>query len=141
MIAILDVLEHLDKDDASLETLKRKLKSDGSIIMTVPAVPWLWSDHDVIHHHKRRYTRHQLKSLLEKTGFKNIRVGYFNSFLFPLAVVDRALRAWGLRQGGTEGALNPRFNRLFERIFSLEATLIDKVRFPIGLSLYAVATK
>lgn len=140
MIAMLDVLEHLDEDDASLETLRRMLKLDGSIVITVPAVPWLWSAHDVIHHHKRRYTRQQLTSLLEKTGFQNVRVGYFNSLLFPLAVVDRFLRAWGLRQSDTRGEVSPRFNRMFERIFSLEAPLIDKVRFPIGLSLYAVAS-
>lgn len=141
MIAMLDVLEHLDHDEASLETLRRKLKSQGSIVITVPAVPWLWSDHDVIHHHKRRYTRRQLKSLLEKTGFKNVRVGYFNSFLFPLAIVDRTLRAWGLRKGDTGGEVGQTLNRLFERIFSFEAPLIDKVRFPIGLSLYAVASR
>lgn len=141
MIAMLDVLEHLDEDAASLETLRRKLKAGGSIVITVPAVPWLWSEHDEVHHHKRRYTRRQLQELLTRVGFRDIRIGYFNSLLFPLAVVDRVLRSWGLRKGDSAGEVGENLNRVFERTFALEASLLDKIRFPIGLSLYAVAAR
>ena len=141
LIAMLDVLEHLDEDKASLETLRAKLTESGSIVITVPAVPWLWSTHDEIHHHKRRYTRKQLTELLTACDFHNIRVGYFNSFLFPLALVDRSLRAWNVRKGDTNSEVGTRLNRMFEQIFALEASIIHKLKFPIGLSLYAVASR
>lgn len=56
LIALLDVLEHLDEDTAALEALIQRLKPSGYMVITVPAYPWLWSAHDELNHHKRRYT-------------------------------------------------------------------------------------
>ena len=55
LVAMLDVLEHIDDDAGSLKALRNLIARNGRILITVPALPWLWSKHDEIHHHKRRY--------------------------------------------------------------------------------------
>lgn len=141
LIAMLDVLEHIDDDLGSLRTLRDRLADGGSLLLTVPAVPWLWSDHDVLHHHKRRYTRAQLKRRLREAGLEPVRMGYFNSLLFPLALVQRLLSKLTGRKGDGHDAPPERLNGVLTTIFSLERTLLGRVRFPIGLSLFAVARK
>ena len=141
LIAMLDVLEHIDDDLGSLRTLRDRLADGGSLLLTVPAVPWLWSEHDVLHHHKRRYTRSQLHQRLREAGLEPVRLGYFNSLLFPLALVERLLSRLTGRKGEGHDTPPERLNGLLTTIFSLERSLLGRVRFPIGLSLFAVARK
>ena len=89
LIALLDVLEHVDGDEAALRSIATKLAPGGSILVTVPAYQWMWSAHDEAHHHKRRYSRRGLRSVAEAAGLKVDRIGYFNSLLFPLAAAVR----------------------------------------------------
>lgn len=46
LIVLLDVLEHLEEDTASLQALATKLKASGWLLVTVPAYAWLWSKQD-----------------------------------------------------------------------------------------------
>ena len=89
LVAILDVIEHIDEDVAGLQRAGRKLKPGGRILITVPAFPWMWSAHDVVNHHKRRYTRRTLKALVADAGLKLEMMSWFNSLLFPLAAAAR----------------------------------------------------
>ena len=141
LIAMLDVLEHISDDVASLRTLGERLAPGGSLLLTVPAVPWLWSDHDVLHQHKRRYTRAVLAERLHEAGFQIAGIGYFNSLLFPLALAQR-LMARLVGGGGTDHAApSEPLNAILTGIFSFEARLLGRIPFPIGLSLFAVARK
>lgn len=83
MIALLDVLEHIDDDVASLKALGGRLAENGSMLVTVPAVPWLWSDHDALHHHKRRYTREGFGQVVADAGL-TIRTGAISTACFFL---------------------------------------------------------
>ncbi len=56
MIGMFDVLEHIEDDQGILQKLRGNLTDNGSIVLTVPAYPSLWSDFDVRAHHQRRYT-------------------------------------------------------------------------------------
>jgi SAM-dependent methyltransferase len=76
LVAMLDVLEHIDDDVASLRSLGDRLAPGGAVLLTVPAVPWLWSEHDVIHQHKRRYTRTLLKERLHEAEFEIVGRGH-----------------------------------------------------------------
>ena len=141
LIAMLDVLEHVDDDLGSLRSLAERLAPGGSLLLTVPAVPWLWSDHDVLHQHKRRYTRALLVDRLHQAGFEITKIGYFNALLFPLALAQRLLaRLIGGSRTAHDAPPEP-VNALLTGIFSLEARLLGRVPFPIGLSLFAVARK
>jgi hypothetical protein len=117
------------------------LAPGGSLLLTVPAVPWLWSDHDVLHQHKRRYTKALLLQRLNEAGFAPVRVGYFNSLLFPLALAQRLLSR--LVGGGADdyGAPAEPLNSALAAIFGVESKVLGWFRFPIGLSLFAVVRK
>ena len=53
-VTLLDVLEHIEDDRATLEAVHRVLAPAGQLLITVPAFPFLWGEHDVAHHHQRR---------------------------------------------------------------------------------------
>ena len=87
---ILDVLEHVAEDKAALTGIAGKLKPGGRILITVPAHPWMWSAHDVVNHHQRRYTRRTLKKVIAEAGLRLDMLRWFNSLLFPAAAGARA---------------------------------------------------
>jgi SAM-dependent methyltransferase len=140
LIALLDVLEHVEADQAALETIARKLRTGGRILLTVPAFPWMWSAHDVVNHHHRRYTKATLSAVIAGAGLKLEYMSWFNSLLFPLAAAARlAGRITG--KDDSDDALPPRpVNALFEALFGLERHAIGKLPFPPGVSIAAIAS-
>ena len=138
-----DVLEHVADDHAALSAVHSILRPGGALLLSVPAYGWLWSPHDTLHHHHRRYARATLRRLLVEAGFRIESLVHFNAFLFPLAVTERMAS----RLIGRPLAMSvpPRFvNELCYRIFSSERhrlTGASMKGFPLGLSLLAVATR
>ena len=138
MIALLDVLEHIDEDEASLRALGARLAEGGRLVLTVPAAPWLWSDHDVLHHHKRRYTHEGLLDVVRAAGLKVEVSGYFNSLLFPLAIAQRFAHQLLRRDTPLDARPAPLVNAALQRVFAAERHLLGRIPFPMGLSLYAI---
>jgi SAM-dependent methyltransferase len=138
----LDVIEHLEHDLGALRELRRVVAPGGSLLVTVPAYQWLWSGHDEINHHHRRYTRSSLQRIAEEAGWEQVRTTYFNSLLLPVAILLRVLDR--LSRKTTESSLDlwvppEPMNWLLERPLALEAALIGRGgRIPAGLSLLAV---
>jgi len=138
----LDVIEHLECDLDALRELRRVVAPGGSLLVTVPAYQWLWSGHDEINHHHRRYTRRSLQRAAQRAGWQQLRTTYFNSLLLPVAIVLRGLDR--LSRKTTESSLDlwvppEPLNWLLERPLALEAALIGRGgRIPAGLSLLAV---
>ena len=89
LVAVLDVVEHIEDDVAALAAMKTLLKPGGKILIAVPAHQWLWSAHDVVNHHHRRYSKATLRAAITAAGLKPARLSYFNSLLFPLAAAAR----------------------------------------------------
>src|SRR5439155_11896795 len=69
LVVMTDVLEHLDDDIGSLKAVRIAIKPCGWLLITVPALSWLWSEHDATHHHRRRYRATELSDLLCQAGF------------------------------------------------------------------------
>ena len=140
LVAALDVVEHIDDDRAAIAGLAGCVKPGGKLLVTVPAHQWMWSSHDELNHHKRRYSKRELRELIAGSPLRLDAIGYFNSLLFPLAVGARlASRVTG--RGGGDDSLPPKpVNYVFERAFAAERRLIGKVPLPPGLSLFAVAS-
>ncbi|WP_219892590.1 class I SAM-dependent methyltransferase [Aquisediminimonas profunda] len=140
LIAILDVLEHINKDREALRGMAACLKPGGKILITVPAFPWLWSAHDIVNHHHRRYTKSTLRAAVAEAGLTLHRLDWFNSILFPLAV---SARMWGKlrRKDDSDDAMPPApLNALFRALFGFERHLIGRVPMPPGVSLLAIVS-
>jgi SAM-dependent methyltransferase len=142
LAASLDVIEHLQDDLQALRELRRVVVPGGSLLVTVPAYQWLWSGHDEINHHHRRYTRRSLQRVGEQAGWQQVRTTYFNSLLLPAAIALRVLDRFSRKT--TESSLDlwvppVPVNWLLERPLALESALIGRGgRIPAGLSLLAV---
>jgi SAM-dependent methyltransferase len=143
-VSFCDVIEHLDDDVGALGAAGRLLRPGGLCLVTVPAYQWLWSPRDDAHHHRRRYTRASLTRTILDAGLQSEFVTYFNSYLFPLAVVSRLIeRVFKLTGSEQVHAPPGPINNLFERIFRHERhRLVGKPRrgFKAGLSVLAIAT-
>ena len=87
-----DVIEHLDDDVAALAALGEKVGAGGHVVVTVPALPWLWSEHDnADDQHRRRYTRRTLEDSMTAAGLVVEHISYFNMLLLPMGR-DRSSR-------------------------------------------------
>jgi SAM-dependent methyltransferase len=142
VVVAFDVIEHVEHDVESLASLGKQLAPGGRLMMTVPALPWLWSKHDETHHHFRRYTRKQLNETLLKAGLQPVRISYFNTLLFPLIASLRLMRkAFGIVETADDAMPSPMANRILKSIFGFESNFIGRLQMPIGVSLLAVAQR
>lgn len=140
LIAALDIIEHVDDERRSIQALRDRLKSKGYILITVPAYKQLWSRHDDVSRHKRRYTRKQLTAIVKDAGFDIIFCTYFNTLLFPFEAIY--LKFSKLLNNNPYTALGIPFapiNRLLEIIFLGECLIIPRFSMPFGLSVLVCA--
>ena len=139
-----DVLEHLDDDAAVTRELFRAVKPGGGLIVTVPQHQWLWSAVDTYSHHRRRYARHQLTTVIEQAGFVVERVTSFVTALLPLMLVSRATKRELTDDFDPtdELKIGDVANRILERVLDVERSVIQSgVSLPIGSSLMAIARR
>jgi len=141
LIALLDVLEHVPDDLASLRSIHMRLKPGGALLLTVPANPWMWSAHDAAHHHFRRYTRKQLEELFLRSGLEVQLLSYFNMLLFPLVAAARVAGKITRKQSADDKLPSAPINSMLKSVFGLEAALIGRLPMPFGVSLVAVVRR
>lgn len=138
LVTCLDVLEHTPDDRRTLRELLRVTRAGGHLVLTVPAYPRLWSAHDEVNEHYRRYTRRTLSVAAGDAGWNLVRVTHFNSLLTPVAAGVRAVHR--RMDGRSELRLTPRrLDGLLELPSRAEAAAIRRgMRLPVGLSFLAV---
>lgn len=146
VVTTLDVLEHVEDDQSAIFELHRVLIKEGILVITVPAFKFLWSPHDEVNLHKRRYTSQELREKVESTGLKILKLSYFNSILFPAVLFMRVFRkAFPAKseEGRSDFAIfNQGFiNIMLQKILSAEAKWLTHLDFPFGVSLLCVAKK
>lgn len=146
IIVASDSLEHISNDSKALQSWYKILKPGGLLFVYVPAFQFLWSEHDEVNHHFRRYTKNGLTSILEKTEFNIIESGYWNSTLFPLfALIRMTKNLIPAKRNSPQSDLktsSPIVDSILKNLLSLENSLIGMgVRFPFGLSTYAISKK
>jgi SAM-dependent methyltransferase len=84
VITMLDVLEHVDDRVGVLRELHALAAPGASLVLTVPAFQFLWSEWDTVLGHKTRYTIRGLRTDLRRAGWQPQRAQYiFNSLFFP----------------------------------------------------------
>lgn len=87
IITALDVIEHIEDHEKALLNINKLLHSNGKLLLTLPSYQWLYSLHDELIGHYRRYTKVSIRELLEKTGFTVVHQEYFFIFLIPVSVM------------------------------------------------------
>jgi SAM-dependent methyltransferase len=138
----LDVIEHLEDDVGALHELRRVVEPGGALLVTVPAYQWLWSGHDEINHHHRRYNRHTLLAAAQSGGWKLESFTNFSSLTLPVAILLRALERF--MPSTTKSSLDlwvppAPLNWALRQPLNLEASVIGRGgSIPAGLSLLAV---
>jgi SAM-dependent methyltransferase len=138
VICLFDVLEHIENEMETLDICFKLLTENGKLLITVPAYQWLWSAHDEYLHHVRRYSKAQLIKLIEKSGFRIIDSGYFNSILFPLAILERLFK----NNASKKIKVPSKFLNLFLlKIFTFESHIFKHFSNKYGLSIWLTAEK
>ena len=100
LLLLMDVLEHVSDDFAMFSELLSTASPGCHFLLTVPADPALWSEHDESFGHYRRYDRRRLEQVWADLPVNTLLVSYFNSRLLPLI---RSIRAWNQRRGRASG--------------------------------------
>lgn len=154
VVVSFDVLEHVDDHVKGVQEIYRVLKPGGFFVLTVPAFNTLYSSHDKLLHHYRRYNKKSLAKIL--VPFENSKLGYWFFFLFfpaallrilekvDLSCVVRLLGKIGLfkKKDNQESWHKTKLNWFFVQILRFENWLLQKgIRFPFGLTLYGICKK
>lgn len=139
LIVLLDVLEHIPRDVEALACLRAKLAPGGKILVTVPGAPWMWSAHDVVHHHQRRYTAEHLGRVFREAGLRPRFCTHFNSLLFPLIATVRLANKL-LGRDSADDAMPPApLNAALKAVFGAERYWVASLSIPFGVSMAMVA--
>jgi len=135
-ILMLDVLEHVANPEQMLGSARRILQPGGRIVITVPAFECLWTSHDDLNHHFRRYTARQLRRTIRDAGLLTESVSYmFQSLVVPKLFV-RAVEAVKGSTPHIPRVPSPVVNSLLRKWFDAELRAFTWL--PFGTSLIAV---
>ena len=143
LITCLDVIEHTPDDVVALRELRRVSRPGAWLLLTVPAYQSLWSRHDEVNHHYRRYSRRRLARAIAESGWRLERVTSFNSLLLAPAAVIRLAQRRRPVNGDYTSDLHlapPWLNEILEWPLNAESRWLGRGRtLPAGLSLLGVA--
>ena len=136
VIVAFDVLEHIERDGQAVAEVFRCLKPGGVFVFSVPACTFLFSKHDELLGHVRRYNKPMIKKLLH--SFTMTYINYWFFLLFVPAAFVRLV----LRNKISNGTVGSYCNKIFGFVLRIENWCLQKgIRYPWGLSLIGIATK
>jgi SAM-dependent methyltransferase len=144
VVALFDVLEHIEDDATALRNIHTMLRPGGRIILTVPAHRWLWSRIDDLSSHYRRYNRPGLTAVLERAGFEALECRYFFTAMVPGLLLRRLLTR-NATWDNVESGCGLKVSRLSKLLIGLAGGpgdfLLSPLRRVVGGSLLAVARR
>ena len=150
LVCAFDVIEHVENDQKAASELLRVCSKKGYVFVTTPAYQFLWSEHDVVNHHYKRYTLGGFKKLFEKDLYNIVKQTYFNTFLFPpIALLRLALWPFQKNKNVTNEPRETdatRFNssavnKVLYNLFLFEKSFLSKISFPFGVSIALLLRK
>ena len=139
-----DCLEHIEDDKSALKNWNNLLTNNGTIMIFVPAFMSLWSHHDKVNMHYRRYTLKELKNKMEHTGFKIKKSSFWNFFLFiPVYIFRKIENTAKQANNNTDGDLieKPIGNYFLTQLINFENKVLQVLNFPFGISVFCIAKK
>jgi SAM-dependent methyltransferase len=133
-VVCMNVLEHIEDDQAALRLFTRRLRAGGNVVLLVPAVAWAFGEIDRRLGHFRRYSRRQAHALIRDAGLRPVTIQYFN-------VVGLLGWIWNTKVASID-AQSDRQIKVFDRyIVPWQSRLESLLRLPIGQSLLIVASR
>ena len=146
VVCMFDVIEHIADENAALKKIYQMLKTDGKIVLTVPAHMWLWNREDAIAGHKRRYSKKYIKQILVKNGFEIVEIKFFFIFITPLLFLRTVLhkdsgKAISSKEYHQEISISPILNTLLLYLSSFENKISRWLPNVLGGSLFVIARK
>lgn len=140
LVLATDIIEHVDDDAAALREIRRVLKPDGRVLITVPAFQSLWGVQDEIGQHKRRYRARQVQQRAKAAGLAVFKKFYFNYLLFlPILLVRTVIRASRVQVRNENEMNSPVINRILKAIFRFDVWTAPLLHPPFGVSYLVVA--
>ena len=142
VVGMFDVVEHLEDDFKVMREIHQALDKKGYVLLTVPQYSWMWSEHDEMSGHKRRYNRKTLRYLMEKSNFEIVFMSSYLFVAFPLMLIARIFK----KKEKISEVSGLEISRFMNKILSLttrfDAWLIKLgISLPYGGSLIAIGKK
>jgi 2-polyprenyl-3-methyl-5-hydroxy-6-metoxy-1,4-benzoquinol methylase len=144
VVTAFDVIEHIADDLGAARALRAATRPGGTVVVTVPALAWLWSEHDDLNGHHRRYDRAGLAGVLERAGLEVRHLSSFNTALLPIVAAARLaqrVRPRPVTPSSDFTMPGPLANRVLTSVLSAERRWVAGRGLPIGVSLVAVARR
>lgn len=143
IIVASDCLEHLQDDSVALKNWYELMKTGGMLYVFVPAFPSLWSQHDEVNMHYRRYTNKELKDKLIREHFTIMKSSYWNFFLFlPLYVFRKIDAVWSRNKEKKGQVIDGKIaNTVLLKLLLFENWLLKYINFPFGVSTFCIVKK
>lgn len=135
-VGLFDVLEHMDDATLSLDEARRVLKRGGALFYTVPAFPMLWSKHDDLVGHVRRYRLTEVTDLVEGCGFRSLWSSMYYGFLLAPALLRKVVN-----RGSSFALPSQAVNRLLTRTAERSVSFALGPGRRLGLSIGGVAVR
>ena len=142
IILLTDVLEHVGKPKIIIKDIDFKLKKNGYLLITVPALKFLFSSKDKALKHYKRYNKKELKNLIPQ-NYKIIKYSYYNFFLsIPIIITIIYYKLFNIKFiNKVESIPSKPVNYLMCKIFTLEKFFLKFMNFPFGISLLLILKK
>lgn len=137
-IVCLDVIEHVEHDEAALRLLKTFARPGGCLIVKAPACPALYGEVDRASGHQRRYTAAGLAEVAGRAGWKTVSRRHMNACgLIPYWFASRVLR----RRANFSRTFSQRQWRLVRAMVPIARAIDIIIGPPIGQSVILVAQR
>lgn len=149
LLLLMDVIEHVPDDFSFVSRLLAASAPGTHLLVTVPANPLFWSEHDESNGHYRRYEVERLCRVWAGLPVTTLLLSHYNTRLYPLAQAVRTWSRWRGRatgRAGTDVSLPIRpVNEALRTLFAGEARVLGDLLgrkrqsgFARGLSLIAL---
>ena len=141
VILMLDVLEHLENPEQALRHAVRLLAPGGYVICTVPALQWIWTRHDDLNQHFRRYDRSSFRALARAARLDILRERYLFQWLVGAKLVVRGMERLLPDEPSLPGIPPRPLNALLKVATTIEQHMNRVVPMPFGSSLLVVGCR
>ena len=147
-IIALNVLEHIENDEAALSQIARLLKPGGLLILEVPQGPRLYDYFDAYLRHARRYNKKDLLAKCQDAGFQTTQFSYLGILPYPAFFILKKISRlrYGIRgekcvnkEQKVRGQLKKTHNNSFLKAAFLVDRGLAKMKFLKGIRCFVVA--